>query len=92
MEGLRLILNDGTVIEDGRAGYSDGFLWLYITGYTMQQGADMFIDNPEKTSQITFQYGEDEDVYDGFTECRQVSLDIEDTLNVCLRKGEVNAS
>ena len=32
----RLILNDGQTIMDGRAGMSDGRLWIYLPGYTMQ--------------------------------------------------------
>ena len=39
MEGRRLILSDGTVIEDGQAGLADGNLWLYLPGYTMQDAA-----------------------------------------------------
>ena len=88
MEGQRLILNDGTVIEDGRAGYSQGFLWLYFSGYTLQQAAMMFMD-PAKTEKIIFQYGEMEDTYNGFTECRNLMIDADGDISVCMTKAVV---
>ena len=53
MEGQRLILNNGIIIEDGRAGYSGGFLWCYITGDTMAEAAAIFL-NAENTQLIVF--------------------------------------
>ncbi len=86
--GQRLILNDGTIIEGGRAGYTHGCLWCYFTGYTMPQAAALFF-NPEKTARIVFQYGEMEDVHEGFTTCTNISVDIVDgTVSVCMIKGE----
>ena len=72
MTGRRLVLNDGTQIENGEAGYADGFLWLFIPGYTIQQGIVFF--DPEKTSKIIYQYGEMEDTYTGFTNCRTLMI------------------
>lgn len=86
MEGLRLILNDGTIIEEGSAGYAQGFLWLYFTGYTFLETAMIFSDKT-KTQHIVFQYGEMQDVYDGFTECVNVNIDIDNKISVCLTKG-----
>ena len=86
MEGQRLILIDGTIIEDGRAGYSDGFLWLYLTGYTMQTASYIFFD-PSKTERITFQYGEMEDVYEHFIVCRSLQIDTDGLISVCMEKG-----
>ena len=68
MNGHRLILNDGTVIEDGEAGLSSsGNLWLWFGGYTMMQAAAMFFD-PEKTEKITF-YRTEEAItdFEGYT-------------------------
>lgn len=72
MTGRRLVLNDGTQIENGEAGYADGFLWLYLPEYTIQQGV-MFFD-PSKTSKIVFQYGEMEDTYTGFITCKTLMV------------------
>lgn len=85
MEGQRLILTDGTEIENGRAGYAQGFLWLYFSGYTMQEAAMMFFDTG-KTSRIVFQYGEMEDAYEGFTVCRNLMIDTDGEISVCMTR------
>jgi hypothetical protein len=89
MEGRRLILNDGTIIEGGEAGYSQGFLWVWFTGYTLQQAALMFFDT-SKTSKIVFQYGEMESVYEGFTTVMNLGIDVDNNVSVCLTKGVTN--
>ena len=86
MEGQRLLLNDGTVIEDGQAGYSEGFLWLFLTGYTIAQAAILFCD-PSKTERIVFQYGEMEDEYEGYTNCTRLLADADGRVSVCLIRG-----
>ena len=87
MTGIRLILNDGTVIENGRAGYAQGFLWCYMTGYTLQQAAALFFDY-WKTTRIVFQYGEMEDTYEGYTNCVNIRIDIDGEVAVCMTKGQ----
>lgn len=84
MEGLRLILNDETVIENGRAGYSSGFLWLWMPGLTMQDAAMIAFD-AEKTEKIVFQYGEMSDEYEGFTRCTRI-MEEEFEIAVCLTR------
>ena len=80
--GRRLILNDGTVIENGRAGYDAGFLWMYLPGYTMQEAAAIAFDY-QKTERIEFKYGEMSDVYDRFIICRGI-LSGENEIKVCM--------
>ena len=82
----KIILNDGTEINSGLVGYSDGFLWCYLTGYTMQQAAVIFFDE-EKTEKIVFVYGAESDKYEGFTVCRTISIDVDGKISVCLAKG-----
>lgn len=86
MKGIRLILNDGTVIENGRAGYAEGCLWCYITGYTMMQAAALFLD-AEKTARIVFQYGEMQDEYEGYTNCVNIQIDVDGEVSVCMKKA-----
>ena len=86
MTGRRLILNDDTCIEDGAAGYADGRLWCWITGFTMQQAAQIFFDT-EKTSRIDFQYGSMTDTYDGYTNPVNLFIDNGGKISVCLTKG-----
>ena len=89
MTGRRLVLSDGTEIENGEAGYSGGFLWLYIPGMTMMQAATVLF-NPEKTVQITFQYGEMEDVYNGYTNCINLNIDTDGKVSACMTRGAEN--
>lgn len=84
MTGRRLILNNDIVIENGEAGYSAGFLWCYITGYTMAEAAEIFL-SPGNTARIIFQYGEMEDQYDGYTECMNLMIDTDGKISVCLK-------
>jgi hypothetical protein len=86
MDGRNIVLNDGTVIPGGECGYSDGFLWCWLNGYTMQQAASLFFD-PAKTSRIVFNYGEMQDVYEGFTNCINLNVDHDGKVSVCLTKG-----
>lgn len=86
MEGQRLILMDGTIIENGRCGYSDGHLWCWVIGYTMQQAAGIFFD-PDKTGEIVYQYGEMSDRYEGFTVCTNLFIDNDGKVSVCLVRG-----
>ena len=87
MDGRRLILKDGTTIEDGEAGFSQGFLWLWFSGMTLAQASAIVFD-PLKTDRIKFQYGEMSDVYNGFTDCRSISIDTDGVVSVCMVKGE----
>lgn len=89
MNGRRLILNDGTVIEGGEAGLSSsGNLWLWFTGYTMMQAAMMFFD-PEKTEKITFYRTEEaSDDYEGYTNCTNISIEKNGRLSICLKRED----
>ena len=87
--GQRLILMDGTTIENGTAGYSQGVLCCWFTGYTLPQAAQMFLD-PAKTGRIVFEYGQMSDNYEGFTNCTYLMIDSDGKVSVCLTRGNVN--
>lgn len=87
MDGQQIKLNDGTIIKDGRAGYAQGFLWLYVSGFNPQEAEETF-NNPEKTERIEYDYGEMKDVYEGFTHCEHILTDSDGNCSVCLTKGE----
>lgn len=82
---MRLILKDGTVIENGAAGYYDGSLWLTLPGMTMMEAAAI-VFNTAKTGTIWFQYGEEEDEYKGYTNCT-VMMTEEGHISACMKKG-----
>jgi hypothetical protein len=75
------------VIEDGNAGYAQGFLWLWFTGYTMPQAAAILFD-PSKTARIIYQYGEMQDEYTGYTNCTNISIDTDGQIAACMTKGD----
>ena len=83
--GTRIVLADNTVIEDGECGYSEGFLWCYFSGYSLQDAAEMFFDK-SKTERITFKYGDMRDVYEGFTNCVGFNVNSDGRISVCLQK------
>ena len=89
MSGTKLILNDGTEIDEGRAGYAGGFLWLWFTGYTLAESAGLFFDSG-KTARIVFRYGEMEDVYEGYTNCVNLGIDTDGQVSVCMKRGAEN--
>lgn len=83
----KITLSDGTEIENGRAGYADGFLWIKCTGMTMRNAALLFTD-AENTATIVFQYGVETETFEGFTTCRVISQDTESFVSVCLERGK----
>lgn len=83
---MRVKLHDGTTYEDGRAGYAAGYLWIYLQGVSIADAFSAFSD-PAKTATITFIYGEMSDVYEGFTEIRTLSVDVDGVTSVCMVKG-----
>ena len=81
--GQRIRFQDGTTIEGGGVGYSDGRLWCYFNGYTMAEAAALFFDE-NKTEVIVFEYGEMSDRYEGYTICKVLSTDRDGNISVCM--------
>lgn len=84
--GWYIKLADGTEFE-GRVGYSEGFLWCWFSGMTMQEASVLFFD-PEKTAVIVFEYGGESDTYEGFTFCKMISIDVDKQISVCMIKDD----
>lgn len=87
--GQRLILLDGTTIEDGSCGYAEGKLWCWVNGFTMPQAAAIFFD-PQKTGNIVYEYGEMSDEFDGYTNCITLFINTDGQISACLIRGEQN--
>ena len=79
---------DGTTIN-GLTAYVQGFLWCYFSGKTMQEAAEIFLDE-SKTGKIVIIIGENQTEYDGFTDCRVIQKDIDGKMAVCLTRGVPN--
>lgn len=73
--GRRLILMDGTEIENGHAGTAGSILWLWLPAWTMAQAAEAMIGHPEKTGHIVAEYGEMSDEYEGYTNCTRLTAE-----------------
>jgi len=86
MEGLRLILNDGTVIENGRAGVSENDLVLWFPNYSLQQVASI-VFNKTKMLRVSFQSGSDSVTYQGYTNCTMISDNYTGEVVACMKKG-----
>ena len=84
---MRVILNDGTILEDAAAGYSAGNLWITLHGMTLQEAAGIFFDTT-KTAVIVYNYGDMFDRFEGFTVCVSLSVDVDNVVSVCLTRGE----
>ena len=85
-KGRRIILADNTKIEGGECGYSDGFIWCWMSGKTMAQAAAIFT-KPKNTEVIVFEYGEMSDRYEGYTECRNIMMESDGRIAVCMTKA-----
>lgn len=85
MDGTRLILNDGTVIENGRAGLSGGELSLWMPGYSIVQVA-MLIADKTKMQRVISSAGGLDNEYVGYTECVLITIDYNGETFVSMRK------
>lgn len=85
MEGQRLILSDRTIIENGHAGLSSGFLWLWLPGWSMTDTAQKAF-NPATVQSIIYQYGDMEDTFTGYTVCMNL-MQQDDEIAICMVKG-----
>ena len=86
---MRLTMNDGTVIEGGQAFLVGGMLRCFFVGYSMREAVDIFLD-PLKTSRIIYSDGRNEEIFEGYTDCRSAEIDMEECLHVGMKKGEEN--
>lgn len=82
----RLILADGTILDDCDCGYSEKQLWCFLRNLTLVEAFQIF-SNPQKVSTVTFEYGADPEIvkttYIGFSNIKSINCR-EETVDVCL--------
>lgn len=82
----RLVMADGTVLDESECGYADRNLWCFLKNLTFNQAFQIFSD-PAKTQSIRFEYGLDSDpaveTYDGFIYIMSINRR-EQTIDICL--------
>lgn len=88
MEGRRVVMADGTELLDAEIGYTDKHIWCFLKHITFFEAYDLF-SNPLKTQTLIFDYGDMQDVYEGFTELDTIKK-TEDGVNVRMNKPEVS--
>lgn len=86
MADRKLILADGTEFQNGTCGYAEKNLWCYIRGYESESAVLLCFMDKAKLQTITFQYGSNSDVYEGFTELRGFFIDEDGELHIQLRR------
>lgn len=89
MAGQKLILADGTEFDNSSCGFSEKILWCYINSYESENAVMLSFMDKTKTSTITFQYGSNSDVYEGYTCLRGFFIDEDGELHIQLRKEVV---
>ena len=87
MEGRRVVMADGTELLNAEIGYANRHIWCYLKDITLPMAYDLFSD-PQKTGALVFDYGDMQDVYEGFTELHAIQKS-EDGVDVRLDKPEV---
>lgn len=87
MDGRAIILADGTKLPGSECGLAEGVLWCFVDGLTMMQAFSLLAD-PNKTQVITFQYGEMQDTFEGYTQLIAAILAQDGKIHVALREGE----
>lgn len=90
MEGRRVVMADGTELADAEIGYANGHIWCYLQNITLPMAYDLFSD-PQKTGTLVFDYGEMQDVYEGFTQMNTIKI-TEDGVDVRLDKEAIDAN
>lgn len=82
----KLILADGTEFENGSCGYAEKILWCYIKDYESENAVLLNFMDKSKTASITFEYGGNADVYEGFTCFRGFFIDEDGEFHIQLRR------
>lgn len=81
----KITMNDGTVFDNSGCGYSEGFLWCYLTGYALQDVAGTFF-NADATGHIVYEYPLETIEYDGYTSVKAM-MATEKGCSICLCKN-----
>lgn len=89
MDGRRIVMADGTEMIDAEIGYANGHIWCFLKNITLPMAYDLFSDT-RKTGTLIFNYGEMQDVYEGYTQVNTIKIS-EDGVDVRLDKEVANA-
>ena len=84
MEGRRIIFANNVRLEGAEAAFDGRTVWLFMYGKPMKDTLPL-VSNPKVTNKITFQFGEMEQVYEGFTHLKALTED-ETGSQACLIK------
>ena len=83
----KLILNDGTELENSYAAETIDYLFLYIgNGMSMMQVMLMMVD-PNKIRRIVYSAGENMTEYNDYTTVYGITIEHGGMINVSLRKN-----
>ena len=83
----KLILNDGTVLENTTALVASGTLWVYIESEITLGEAVALLNDPEKTAVMTEVEFGNEKIYTGYTDLFCVRREDNGQVNAGLKKA-----
>ena len=85
----KLILNDGTELENAEALLSSGTLFLYLgKAVDFRQAFDLLI-NPEATQEIRYLEFDEEKTFSGYTDLTYIRKEDDGSINAGLKRGVV---
>lgn len=91
MSGRKIIFGDGSEIVGGECGFYSDTLWCYNAGTDVFDVVSLFSEK-NKTKKITFIYGDQKNIYEGFTEIIAAIKDYNGVVKIALREGMNNGS
>lgn len=83
----KLILNDGTELEDSYAAETIDYLFLYINNGMSMLQIMMLMADPEKIVRIIYAAGDNETQYTDYTTVSSITAEHGGMISVSLRKN-----
>lgn len=87
----RVILADGTVINDCTIGITASGIWINARGMDIVRAAQLFSD-PKRTQTMRFEYGDMYDEVEGFTQVSVFNCDDPQVIKIRMVGGTVTGT
>ncbi len=84
---MKLIMNDGTEINNAEAFTSSGVLWVYIHSKTTMAKAFGILNSPAKTRIIRSVNGTNTETFTGYTDLFCLRKEDDGSVNAGIRKA-----
>ncbi len=88
---MRVVLADGTIVENCSIGATAFGIWVNVKNMNLMTAAQLFGD-PEKTRLMRFEYGSMYDEFEGYTQLSVINCDRENEIRIRLTGGTVKVT